>query len=293
LKPAGAMFISTYDGIQLGASLGKGGTAEVIRGDLGGHPLAVKRLGNSTPLEQKAFRREVTILAGVQHKNVVVCFGFCESPTLMTIFMECCEGGCVFDLVHNSSVELATTQKCSILGDVALAMEYLHGSEPKILHRDLKSLNLLLARQVCSKQDVPCIKLCDFGSACVMEVQKKKFRETCMTVKVGTCHWMAPEMPSGPYDEKVDVYSFAMVAFELFCHEIPFGDLDFEDIFLAVAEGARPDLRFADLETPPAIIDLTVQCWAQLPAERPSFQEVSRTLLQKFADRSERGTYAL
>merc|ERR1719203_1156665 len=86
-------------------------------------------------------------------------------------------------------------------------MHYLHSFDPAIIHRDLKSLNLMLVEAVKNKDSNPHIKLGDFGFA------RAKERE--MTQGVGTKHWMAPEvLRTTRYTEKADVFSFAMVPFE-------------------------------------------------------------------------------
>merc|ERR1719223_1913625 len=101
-------------------------------------------------------------------------------------------------------------------------MEYLHNFSPQIIHRDLKSLNLLLRDEVKSNKDRPFVKVSDFGVARMKEEEWGQ-----MTVGAGTQHWMAPEVfKGGDYDEKVDIYSFSMVLFEVICREVPFEDED-------------------------------------------------------------------
>merc|ERR1719409_2333242 len=101
----------------------------------------------------------------------------------------------------------------------AAAMDYLHQFHPQIIHRDLKSLNLLLERPVNSPHDTPHVKVTDFGLARMMDVS---LTDTHMTAGVGTPYWMAPEIFAGTtYDEKVDVYSYGMVLFEILARRIP------------------------------------------------------------------------
>merc|ERR1712080_99106 len=113
--------------------------------------------------------------------------------------------------------------------DTAKGMTSLH--RRRVVHRDLKSLNLLLASKV-EGQDMPCTKISDFGLArplpadAVMssasESSPVEQSLGMMTGGVGTYHWMAPEILTGrSYDERVDVYSYGVVLYELLCRRIP------------------------------------------------------------------------
>merc|ERR1719379_2672018 len=137
------------------------------------------------------------------------------------IITEFCSGGCCFELLHNmEDIELSWRQKTKMCRDVAQAMQYLHSFNPQIVHRDLKSLNLLLQTPVICEEDVPVVKVSDFGLS-RMKDQTDEWGK--MTNAAGTCHWMAPEVFMGTsYDEKVDIYSYAMILFEIICREIPF-----------------------------------------------------------------------
>merc|ERR1719203_870088 len=117
-------------------------------------------------------------------------------------------------------------------------MVYLHAFRPQIIHRDLKSPNLLLAKKVTGPADPVTVKVSDFGLARM----KEKDREwQTLTSAAGTAHWMAPEVPSGKYTEKVDVYSYAMVLFEIICQEVPFEDETAKDAMQKSMRGLRPD----------------------------------------------------
>merc|ERR1719456_1750376 len=108
-------------------------------------------------------------------------------------------------------------------------MDYLHKHRPMIIHRDLKSLNLLLQETVGSPSDTPTVKVSDFGLA-KMRDEDAEGSWGKMTATAGTFHWMAPEVHTGKYDEKADVYSFAMVLFEIAGREVPFEELEPEKV---------------------------------------------------------------
>lgn len=108
------------------------------------------------------------------------------------VVFEFCEGGNLFDLLHNGDddIELSLPQKLKILLDIAKGLTYLHASN--IVHRDLKSLNLLLTERIEDEHDKPIIKIADFGMAKI-----KQQDQDDMTANAGTYHWMAPEVLNG------------------------------------------------------------------------------------------------
>jgi len=159
--------------------------------------------------------------------------------------------------------------------DIAQGMNYLHKFTPQIVHRDLKSLNLLLAKELTGLADIPCVKVTDFGLARVVEPHDRK----ALTSFVGTIHWMAPEMfDSRSYDEKVDVYSYGIVVFEMFAREPPFEDKAREEIEQLVKKGARPSLEAVPQELPQELKDIMLSSWAQNPMDRPPFGNIIQAL---------------
>lgn len=263
--------------------IGAGSTAEVFKGAwdrLPGKELAIKRLNMSTRCVEQLTQevthlREIALLASLQHDNLVKFYGFSfvEQHILVTEF---CRGGPVCHLLHViDPLQLVIEQQLKMCSDVACAMDFLHKSKPQIIHRDLKSPNLLLVEAVTSTTDVPHVKVSDFGLS-KMKDEESGWRD--MTVGVGTAHWMAPEVALGSYDEKADIYSFAMVLFEIICNEIPFEDLEFSAVFLAASRGCRPDLQAVPDRTPKDLVELMQQCWAGEPSERPSFEYISTAL---------------
>ncbi|CAE7598102.1 unnamed protein product [Symbiodinium sp. CCMP2592] len=250
--------------------IGSGCTSEVYKGfwtriDTA---VAIKQITEKTairPDEQLAFAREMKVLTRVQHENLVRLYGVCiDTPPLR-------------------SHDLIFPQQIKMCKDVAQAMCYLHTFDPMIIHRDLKSLNLLLGKKVLGPSDVPLVKVCDFG------VAKLQAQAGQMTAQAGTKHWMAPEMwTSSTYDEKVDVFSYAMVVYEIICREVT--ALKFMLSLWDVLEisrgcfakytlaGVRPDMDAVPPDCPPELLQVMQACWAQDPRERPSFPEVLRLL---------------
>jgi len=261
--------------------VGTGITAEVFKGTWRGKEVAIKRLNFTTrrtsQLKQEvAFLRETGVIAKISHDNLVKFYGLAfDSPPYLLV-TEFCHGGTCYDLLHETEdLELIMSQQLKMCQDVARAMEYLHKFRPQIIHRDLKSLNLLLMAPVLSTRDLPHVKVSDFGLA-KMKDQDQDWGK--MTVEAGTFHWMAPEVATGNYSEKADIYSFAMVLFEFICQEIPFEDLEPIDVLKSTSEGQRPDMEAVPPNTPKALVDLMEDCWRHRPEQRPTFEYICRTL---------------
>mmetsp|Transcript_43477 Transcript_43477/g.86392 ORF Transcript_43477/g.86392 Transcript_43477/m.86392 type:complete len:299 (-) Transcript_43477:81-977(-) len=252
--------------------IGDGRTSEVYRGTYGGVEVAVKEMkefASMKPKDRMNLAREIDILRRVAHDHLVGFIGIMESAGKIRVITDFCRGGDLFDLLHNSGLNLAWTQKTRIGTDVASAMAYLHGYDPPIIHRDLKSLNLILAAPVRKQTDTPYIKVTDFGQARMMDFCVN------MTQNAGTYHWMAPEVfTMSHYDSKVDVYSFAMVLYELLCQAIPFADIKAEMVGMAVLQGKRPDLAMVPEDCPAYLQQMMTSCWATAPEDRPTFSTI-------------------
>ena len=147
-------------------------------------------------------------------------------------------------------------------------MNFLHTHSPVIIHRDLKSLNLL----VDSDWNV---KVSDFGLS--------RFKvSTLMTGQCGTYQWMAPEVVRGhSYTEKADVYSFGINLWEIYTRAIPYNNVVPIQAAVAVMnQGLRPELP---VNTPLEYSKLVRECWNQNSNLRPSFEEIL-IRLGKFED---------
>merc|ERR1719356_411204 len=111
-------------------------------------------------------------------------------------------------------------------------MNFLH--RRRGVHRDLKSLNLLLASPIVGNEDVPQVKVSDFGLSRACTAVEQTQNQAFMTSGAGTYHWMAPEVLDGnSYDEKVDVYSYGICLYELIARRIPFDTSGLEPVSIA------------------------------------------------------------
>lgn len=99
-----------------------------------------------------------------------------------------------------------------------------------------------------------------------------------MTAETGTYRWMAPEVINHqPYDQKADVFSFAIVLWELVTAKVPYDTMTPLQAALGVRQGLRPDLPE---NTHPKLLDLMKRCWDAVPTNRPPFSEITIELEQ-------------
>ena len=146
----------------------------------------------------------------------------------------------------------------------ARGMAYLHSGNPPILHRDLKSANILLDESYTAK-------VCDFG------LSRLKAQERSMTGNCGTVQWMAPEvLANTEYNEKADVYSYGIILWEMLSRECPFeGQTPIQCALAVLNRNKRPDIP---KWCPQALQTLIRACIKRDPDERPTFPEILEQL---------------
>lgn len=151
-----------------------------------------------------------------------------------------------------------------VASGAARGMAYLHKGNPPVLHRDLKSANLLL-------DDSYTTKICDFG------LSRLKAQARSMTGNCGTVQWMAPEVLANMnYDEKADVFSYGIILWELLSRECPYEGMTAIQCALAVLNrDKRPDIP---KWCPPQLHALIKSCVKKDPEERPSFWQIIMAL---------------
>uniref|UniRef100_A0A0V0GA85 Mitogen-activated protein kinase kinase kinase 7 n=1 Tax=Triatoma dimidiata TaxID=72491 RepID=A0A0V0GA85_TRIDM len=243
--------------IQRKEILGKGSFGVVYKARWKGIDVAVKSI--ETEAEKKAFAVEVKQLSRVSHPNIVKLYGACENPVCLV--MEYAEEGSLYNVLHSAPYKKYTAGHAMNWAlQCAKGVAYLHGMTPSLIHRDLKSPNLLLVH------GGRVLKICDFGTACD--------KKTYMTNNKGSAAWMAPEVFEGSkYTEKCDIYSWGIILWELIARERPFkGDRSTAySIMWSVHKGLRPPVIRG---CPRPIHVLYTRCWDKEPKIRPSMEEV-------------------
>lgn len=279
-------FIIDYKQIKFDKVIGRGACATVWAGEWLHMPVAVKVFNedDDTPasvdgdnagagsLDRKLVGdliAEAGVLMQVRHPNVCLFLCLCIEPKVC-IVSELYLGGSVHEYLHGSTPHRFTPkQALEMIADVARGMTYLHFSDPVILHRDLKSRNILVDRNV-----THCV-ICDFGVSRLQEQTNDLL--SGRGGMVGSVNTMAPEVMEGKvYTRASDVYSFGMVAYEMFTGCVPFKGLRAIQLMFMVTEGERPIIDEAFV--PQELKSLLEQCWASDPSSRPDFDSVMTIL---------------
>lgn len=255
------------ENLQLGRVLGSGSFGVVYRCTYDGDNTSVAKelkLAGMSAAQVGLFKNEVQLWAQVAHRNIVefrgVVFG---DDSLCYLLLEHMSGGSLHSLLEKKRLSGAppptVAEFSADVGQIASAMAHLHSRQ--IIHRDLKSDNVLIAADG---------RLCvaDFGLARHCSSAKQE-----CTAETGTYRFMAPEvMRHEEYGPPCDVYSFAIMCWSIFTYEQPFRELGPVKAAFAVAtRGLRPSWPAG---TSRALVRICERCWHEDPARRPTFEQV-------------------
>jgi len=263
--PESMSCVFSHKDLKIGNKIGEGVTGCVHRGVIKetGQVVAVKILNHMSlnTFELESLQREIFTMSVISHPSLLQLYGYTtEAPYF--VITELMSNGSLYNILHEYPHELSPTDRTLIAIDIARGMEYLHSRG--ILHRDLKSHNILL-----DSRKRP--KICDFGLV--------RYKSAVpMTGMIGTIGWMAPEiLTSMPlYDEKVDVYSFGIVLWELLTGEEPYDNMENNEIINSVVNfQLRPEVPEGISEQ---LSSLIISCWSHDPSDRPSFQQICNFL---------------
>ncbi|KAI4336134.1 hypothetical protein L6164_014702 [Bauhinia variegata] len=267
IKGDGEEWSADMSQLYIGSKFASGRHSRIYRGIYKQRDVAIKLI--SQPEEdadlavqlENQFNSEVALLFRLRHPNIITFIAACKKPPVFCIITEYLAGGSLRKYLQQQephSVPHKLVLKLAL--DIAKGMQYLHSQG--ILHRDLKSENLLLGEDMC-------VKVADFGISC-LESQCSRDSARGFT---GTYRWMAPEMiKEKHHTKKVDVYSFAIVLWEILTAQTPFENMTPEQAAFAVThKNARPPLPPG---CPLAFSHLINRCWSSNPDKRPHFDEI-------------------
>ncbi|CAK4689654.1 hypothetical protein LEN26_019691 [Aphanomyces euteiches] len=287
--PELARFRIPQEQIQNVTLLVKGGYGVVFKATYKGIQVAMKQLLPSKAKDQHAiqeFMNEIRLCARLDHPKIVGFVGISWSTLHdLAVLSEFMPHGDVTDLLkaerkkpakervfHWESTKLFATSKTLVAADVADALTFLHSFEPTIIHRDLKSKNVLMAENWEAK-------LSDFG------ISRVTSNDDTMTSNIGTVAWIAPEvLTGGRYSEKADIYSFGVFLSELDTLESPYAEMNEKNaggfsnarIAMMVSEGALQP-SFTDT-IPSPILELARKCLSYHDVNRPSAKQIAEAL---------------
>ena len=242
--------------------LGSGGQGMVFKGTWKELEVAVKKTLDLDP-------QDIHILTtlGV-HSNIIRLYGVIFQDDSCLIVTELVKEGSLHGYIHSNKKKNVPSkeQKFYWMKGIASGMEFLHHHD--VVHRDLKSGNILLASHMTAK-------LCDFGTARALD------HTTAQTKPTGTYRWLAPEVQDSPcalINKKCDVYSYAMVLYELVSLQLPFEGFQEIKALMKAMKGERPNLPESDSECEPFLHRLITASWDADPGARPTFQDINFAL---------------
>jgi len=259
-----------FDEIQIEQKIGRGSFGDVYRGRWKNFTVAIKILPIEFQHNQnfiQTFQSETQIMSGLRHPNCVVMLGASAEPPNVCIIMEYMSRGSLQSVLHDTTIVLPWSIKRQMMLDAAAGMSYLHLSTPVIVHRDLKTQNLLVDQNWQ-------IKVADFGLSKILG----DLRDPPSTMtSVGTPSYAAPEILSKQkYGPPADVYSFAIILWEMSTRATPYPGLTAFQVILQVSnDNMRPIIP---LNVPSPWAHLIRRCWISFPDQRPSFVEVHQCL---------------
>lgn len=241
--------------------IGQGSAGTTYLGEWEGSRIAVK-VAAINEMGLAGWRTEAKALQKLHHPNIIRLLGavYHPDPVTFCLVLEYCNGGDLSNAMRRPTPKSFFFQTAR---GIAKGLAYLHSRG--IIHRDVKPSNILIDGDISSgKYEV---KLTDFG------VSTESSRSKDRTAETGTYRWMAPEViRHEQYGQPADVYSFAVVMWQLITREIPFEDKSTFDAAATVAmEHGRPPFP---ANTPLPIRTLIESCWVDNAEERPSFNEI-------------------
>lgn len=276
--------LSTNDFREINA-IGAGGYGTVYRGKLmDGQIIAIKRSKQGSMQGGLEFKTEIELLSRVHHKNLVGLVGFCfEKGERMLVYEFISNGTLSESLYGIKGVQLDWSSRLKIALDSARGLAYLHDhANPPIIHRDVKSTNILLDAKMTAK-------VADFGLSLL--VSDSEEGELCTNVK-GTLGYLDPEYyMTQQLTAKSDVYSFGVVLLELIVAKPPIYEkkyivrevkaaLDMEDsMYCGLKDVMDPVLlKLGGLQGFPRFLKMALQCVEEVGPDRPSMNNIVREI---------------
>ncbi|GMH08815.1 hypothetical protein Nepgr_010655 [Nepenthes gracilis] len=262
--------------------IGYGATSTVYKCVMkNSRPIAIKRLCAQYQHNFREFETELATIGSIRHRNIVSLHGYSLSPHGNLLFYDFMENGSLYDLLHGPSkkVKLDWETRLKIAIGAAQGLAYLHHDcNPRIIHRDVKSSNILLDETFEAH-------LSDFGVAkCITSAKTH-----ASTYVLGTIGYIDPEYArTSRVTEKSDVYSFGIVLFELLTGKKAVdNDSNLHQLILSktddntVMEVVDPEVSVTcmNLSHVRKTFQLALLCTKRRPSERPTMQEVARVLV--------------
>lgn len=265
IERPGALTGTTLGAYDVLGLIGKGGMGEIYRGQAAGETVALKILPPELATRddmRERFSRESRALLTLDHPNIVRLRDFGESRGIHYIALDLVEGRDL-SAVLDEYGRLPLGQACTIIRDIAAALDHAH--QRGLVHRDVKSSNVLLQAHNGSYEPTYSAILTDFGIAKLHETSQS----LTGTGAVGTIDYMAPEqiMTAREVDGRADVYALGVIFYEMLTGQRPFQG-NAASVLFAHLQQPPPDPRDMLPELPPHIVEALHKALAKNPDER-------------------------
>ncbi|KEH33614.1 LRR receptor-like kinase family protein [Medicago truncatula] len=272
--------------------IGRGGAGVVYKGTMpNGDEIAVKKLlginkGNSSSHADNGFSAEIKTLGRIRHRYIVRLVAFCTNKETNLLVYDYMENGSLGEVLHGKRGEfLKWNVRLKIAVEAAKGLCYLHHDcSPLIIHRDVKSNNILLNSEFEAH-------VADFGLAKFLQ---DNGNSECMSSIAGSYGYIAPEYAyTLKVDEKSDVYSFGVVLLELITGKRPVGDFEEEgldivqwtkmktnwnkDMVMKILDERLPQIPLHEAKQ---VFFVAMLCVHEHSVERPTMREVVEMLAQ-------------
>jgi len=260
--PIDSKYIIPHYDLLFNGVVDEGSFGVVYRGTWRDGSVAIKTLKSSNDETHQEFLREADILSRLRSPNIVQFIGACLERGRESLVMEFMSKGSLFNILKIQSNPFTAAEKKSLALDIANGLRHLHSS--KVLHKDLKSSNVLLDRSGRAK-------LCDFRIADI------RAKSVLSIHKESVDHaWMPPEVlkKKGSYTEAADIYSFGVVLWEILTGKNPGSNHE------AMSRLSTEQHLTIPSTVPKEYADILNGCWAAEPLMRFSLQEIIRRLEQ-------------
>ena len=259
--------IISYNSLGLGKKIGQGGFSEIYESQWLGIPVAVKVIFDPKITESllEEFNNEIEKLFILRHPYIIQLYGITdkEKSQKLAVITELAPKGSLFDYLHKNQKtknNLSLDFKNKITKQLICVMAYIHSRG--FVHRDLKTQNILLDKNLD-------IKMCDFGLT-----KLKSELNSGSGQFAGTPCYMAPELFDRKYyDDKVDVFAFGTVLWEIYTQKIPYANCDAMEIKQKVTKGEE---LYCSSIVPKQIAYLIQKCRSVKASDRPSFEEIEK-----------------
>ncbi|GMI02908.1 hypothetical protein TrLO_g14095 [Triparma laevis f. longispina] len=280
--------------------VGKGSSANVSVARYRDNIVAVKELDPSIAnvIQMAKFLAEMELMANLQHPNIMRFEGLVMTCPKLCMVMEYAKEGSLRDVLRRNPFLDWRNEKRNLAYCVASGMEYLHGLNNPVLHKDLKTMNVLVT-------EWRGVKISDFGESGIWGFEKQMSTEKSSSNLggngkadyeleldlthndlVGTRLFMAPEVFKGEnYTKECDVYSYGCLLADIALSG-KFGDLFWQSgkemfggsLEKSIVAGWRPEIPKEWKSEFPVIYSLIISCWDEKPELRPTFNQIAISL---------------